>query len=126
MATFLLDSTGDFDTSTGRITVTTTTATIYKQKMDARLNAWLGEWYQDRNKGFPWFQKVLVKNPNMADVQSALRKLIASVPGTTAVEFTSWDFNRQTRVLSVEFRTLTNFTDQPLDFNWAFDLSQLG
>jgi hypothetical protein len=124
MAMFLLDSTGDFDLSSGRLVVTTDRKIEYKQKVDARLALWQREWYQDRNKGVPWKERVLIKNPNMADVQSLLRSVIMSVPGTTAVYFSTLNFDTKTRKLSGSYRTETDFTDQPIDFNLALDLTQ--
>jgi hypothetical protein len=121
MATFLLDAaTGDFDLSTGTIVLTTDKATEYRQKMQARLSAFQGEWRYDLASGLPWYEKILIKNPKLADVREILKRAILSVPGTVSVTFTSFNFDAGTRTLSIAFRTTTDFQSTPINFNQTY------
>jgi len=122
MATVLLDASGDVDLSTGKVVVTTDVVTEYRQKMNARLNSFKGEWRYDTGRGVPYFERIFVKNPRLSDVQSVLRTTIMSVPGTTGVSFTKFVFDKTTRVLSVSFATTTDFSSTPIEFNQTFGL----
>ena len=122
MATVLLDAFGDIDLSTGKVVVTTAPATEYKQKMNARLNSFKGEWRYDTGRGVPWFERIFVKNPKLALVQEILRKTILSVPGTTGLTFTQLTFDKVNRKLTVGFRTTTDFQSTPISFDQTFSL----
>ena len=50
------------------------------QRISTRLKLLLGEWFLDTGAGVPWFDQILVKNPNRAIVQGALKRTILQTP----------------------------------------------
>lgn len=71
-----------------------------------RLGIFLGEWFLDNTIGVPYFQQVLVKNPNQAIIDAIFINQILNVPGVTQVTKYSFTANAATRQLT------TNFTAQ--------------
>lgn len=123
MATLLLDENGDLDFTThGTLYVTTDPLTEYRQKMQARLNSFKGEWRYDLGRGMPYYERIFVKTPALNDVKEIFRTVILSVPGTKTVTFTDFAFDGTTRNLSFSFQTATDFQSAPVDFNQSLDL----
>lgn len=122
MATITLDAAGDIDISSGRMVVTADPLIEYRQKMNARLNSFKGEWRYDTGRGVPYFERIFIKNPRLTDVQAILRKTVMSVPGTTSMTFTSFVFDKTTRFLTVAFGCTTDFVSGPINFNQTFSL----
>jgi hypothetical protein len=56
-----------------------------QQAVTIALKFFLGEWFLDQSAGTPWFQAILIKNPNPAAIQAIIRKVILAVPGITSV-----------------------------------------
>lgn len=122
MATLLLNANGDLDVTSGTVEVTTNTATEYRQKVQARLQSFKGEWRYELGHGMPYYERIYVKNPQLVEVQEIFRRTILSVPGGQSVTFNLFDFNALTRVLSFSFQVQTNFSVAPLIFSSTFDL----
>lgn len=122
MATLLLNANGDLDITTGKVVVTTDVQTEYRQKVQARLQSFKGEWTYDLDHGVPYFERVFIKNPQIADIKDIFRRTILSVPGGAAVQFSLFDFNYSTRMLSFTFQVTTDFSATPLDFTGSLDL----
>jgi hypothetical protein len=51
------------------------------QKIRQRLAFLLGEWFVDQSLGMPWFEGILVKDPNLEWIRGVLRREILSIPG---------------------------------------------
>lgn len=79
-----LDASGDIDLSTGEARLVSGIDEIV-QRLRIRFRTFLGEWFADQRIGFPWFQLVLVKRPNLALVRTYVRQLIITTPGVIAV-----------------------------------------
>ena len=114
-----LDSNGDLDTENGDIAFVTGVDAI-AQHCSIRLSVFLGEYWLNKNIGIDYFGKILVKNPNLAVVQSIFRRTIQTTPGVIAILSFSMDLNKTTRTLTVTFRAST--TEGPLDFSEEFML----
>lgn len=115
----LNSTTGDLDTEDGDI-LFVAGADAIAQHCTIRLRTFLGEYWLNQNVGIDYFGRVLIKNPNMAVVQSIFRRTILGTPGVISLlEFTV-DINKTTRTLSVTFRADT--TEGPLDFSEEFVL----
>jgi hypothetical protein len=120
MATFLLTSDGDFDISSGTLKVTSDPAIEFRQKVNARLRSFKGEWFRNLRSGMPWFQRILgIKNPPMSEVQGLIRKAVLSIPGALSITFTLTEFDTTRRKLRINFSVTTDFSAQPLNFNDA-------
>ncbi|CAB3660924.1 hypothetical protein LMG26696_03367 [Achromobacter pulmonis] len=73
------------------------------QQIKVTLLAFLGEWFLDTSFGVPYFDQVLVKNPDRAAIEAVFRARILDVPGVSRVRRLSLAIDRARRVLSVEF-----------------------
>lgn len=74
------------------------------QSVRTRLRFFLGEWFADLDVGVPWWQSILVRNPNLGVVREALRSTVANTPGISRVESFDFAFTAATRDLTVSFR----------------------
>lgn len=78
------------------------------QQIKVVLLTFLGEWFLDITIGLPYFDEILVKNPDSSRIQAIFRKKIIQIKGVQSVEQLSLNFNRQTRELSVQFSARTD------------------
>lgn len=72
-----------------------------------RLCFFLAEWFLDNTQGLPYFQQILVKNPDQSKVDSIFVNAIMGTPGVTQLSSYSFTVNRATRVLSISFSCIT-------------------
>lgn len=114
-----LDSTGDLDIEDGDIAFVTGADAI-AQHCSIRLKTFLGEYWLNQNIGIDYFGKILIKNPNMAVVQSLFRRTILGTPGVISLLSFSVSLDKTTRALSVTFRA--DSTEGPLDYSEEYVL----
>jgi hypothetical protein len=86
-----------------------------QQDILQRLRFFYGEWFLDNTQGVPWFQQILVKNPDTSKVDLILLNTILTTPGVTAVTSYSFTPNYAARVLNVTFSATT--TSGPINYN---------
>lgn len=85
------------------------------QHVAIRLQLFQGEWFLDTRVGVPYYQSILVKNPDLVLVRSIIRTAILSTPGITGLDSFDLDFDAATRALTVAFEAST--TEGPLVFD---------
>lgn len=120
MSNFLLDPiTNHLDLSGASLKLVTDPNAEIRQKIAVRLRFFRGEWFLDQNIGMPYFQNILVKNPNLPMIQSLYREAIVTVPGVSDVKNFTYTFDGKIRRLSLDFQVITD-TSQVLDFNQIF------
>lgn len=102
-----LTDTDDLDVSTGNLQLVGGAASI-PQDLRIRLKFFKGEWFLDRDAGVPFFQDVLVKNPDPNVLQSVFRKALLETPGVLAINDLSLTRDSVTRKLNVSFRVSTD------------------
>ncbi|CAB3911913.1 hypothetical protein LMG3410_04878 [Achromobacter aegrifaciens] len=73
------------------------------QQVKVTLLAFLGEWFLDTTFGVPYFEEILVKNPDRSTIEAVLRARILDVPGVTRVGRLDLDVDRTARTLRVAF-----------------------
>ena len=74
------------------------------QRIRVRLAFWLGEWFLDTLQGFPYIERVFVKNPKLPVINSLFRSAIAGVPGILSVQQCAvTGFNKVTRSATISF-----------------------
>ena len=119
MSDIKLDANGDmFLDDSGSIVLVTGDEAI-AQQLSIRFKFALGEWFLDTRIGVPYFQEILVKNPNLTRVRGIYRQLITSTPGIDAIESFSLTLDTPTRKLSLSF--LARKTDgETLEYNEEF------
>lgn len=87
--------------------VMTEGATAVKQSVSQRLKMFGNEWFLDLAAGVPYYQDVLLKDPNPAIVEGLLKNEIISTPGI--IELLSFDaeYDPQTRGITIRFDAMS-------------------
>ena len=79
------------------------------QQIKIQLKSFLAEWFLDTTYGVPYFENILVKNPNMSRIRNIFRQKILEVPDVSAVNSLTLSNNRQTRELTIEYEAATPY-----------------
>jgi len=77
-----------------------------RQRLWITLRTFLGEWYLDITEGVPYYENVLVKNPNPADLDAVFKDAILSDPKVESLESFTLTIDSQNRQLTLSFRAL--------------------
>lgn len=83
--------------------VLTQGAVAVEQHVLQRLKMFAGEWFLNLSEGVPYFQNILVKNPNPDIVDGLLKNTILETPGVDELLTFNIDYNASNRTLSVDF-----------------------
>jgi len=122
MANLLLTADGDLDLSSGNLQLVTGPDELV-QKLTIRLRFFLGECFADLRQGMPYFEKVLVKNPDLVVIQAIFREAIVTTPGVDVLLGTiETTLDSTTRMLSVSF-TVRSVAGDVVDFDKEFLIS---
>lgn len=70
----------------------------------------LDEWRLGPEIGFPWFEEVLIKNPDLAKIRSLLRSAIMEVDGVQSAVVSEATVNSAERKLTVKFSFVVDET----------------
>lgn len=73
-----------------------------RQRIRVRFRFVRGEWYRDTRLGVPWFEVILVKQPNLTLVRSLFRQVVRSVRGVT-LQRMGETYDAASRTLSPSF-----------------------
>lgn len=73
------------------------------QKVRIRFKFFLGEWFLDTRLGVPYFQNILIKNPDPSVISAIFKKVLRTTPGVTAVRTFDATLDRVARRLTVDF-----------------------
>lgn len=87
--------------------VLTEGADATRQRVQQSLRSIKGEWFLDLEDGVPYFQDVLVKNPNASTVDAVLRDAILSTDGVVELTEFKLDFDVAKRELFLEFECVS-------------------
>ena len=79
-----------------------------QQRIGQTLRTIAGEWFLDLDYGLPYFEQVLVKNPNLPSVQDIFRRALLSVKGVSSVERLTLSLDAPSRTLTVSWVVLTD------------------
>ncbi len=77
------------------------------QSLKIRLRTYLGEFFLDTTVGVPYFQDVLVKNPDLNNIEAVLRSIILEDAEITEVTSFVRNFNTSSRAFSCSFTVNT-------------------
>lgn len=77
------------------------------QNILQRMRFFLAEWFLDNTQGLPYFQQILVKNPDQSKIDAIFTNLILGTPGVTQLTAYSFNVNKPNRILDVEFKCQT-------------------
>lgn len=72
-----------------------------KQGVKIRLRFFRGEWFLDEEIGIPYYERILVKNPNISEVREWYRRALQSAPGVREIARLDTEplVNRQIQIL---------------------------
>lgn len=102
--TLMLDDDGDILISDLGITrLTDTLLEEVAQRLLAKLQMFLGEWFLDAREGIPYHRDVFVKNPNLATIRSLYSSTIQGDEGVESLLSLELDYDPTARFLSVTF-----------------------
>ena len=102
-----LRSGNELDLSGGQLQLVGGAAWV-RQAIQTSISLVLGEWFIDPTVGMPYFDQVLVKNPNLSLVRSVFKKAILAVPHVTGLPTLDLNFDRAARELSLSFVATTD------------------
>lgn len=68
-----------------------------RQQIKVTLLTFLGEWFLDNTWGVPYFETIMVKSPNRAEIENVVRARVRDVPGVTAVPNVQVEIDAQAR-----------------------------
>lgn len=106
MADILLDVvTDDIDLSTGGLQLVTGIDAIL-QNSRIRFRFFKGEWFLNTTEGIPYFENILIKNPNSITMQSIFRQVILTTEGIASLS----RFNLDTSKVSSERKARLSYT----------------
>lgn len=78
---------GDVRLTNHQLTFTTPRSSLaVRQKLGNRLKFFLAEWFLDQRQGLPFFQRILVKNPDSRAIRSIFREVIRTTAGVAGVD----------------------------------------
>lgn len=92
---------GDLYLTDGQITLTPDTKTAVAQHIAIRLRTFFGEWFLDTAQGVPYFEIVMVKNPDLSQISGIFRAVILETPGVAYIDRLNLDHDKATRVLNI-------------------------
>lgn len=98
---------GDFLISGGDIQGTPNQLTAIQQHILQRLRTFQGEWFLDNTVGIPFFQQILVKNPNIGTVNGLFISEIRNTPGVASLTKYGFVVDTPKRRITASFRALT-------------------
>ena len=76
-----------------------------------RLQWFYGEYPFDTSIGVRYFEDVLVKNPNIPNIETLFKNVISETDGVNKVKGFSFDYNAENRSASVYFEVDTKYGD---------------
>ena len=99
--------TGDCVVTAGQLQLVADGPAI-QQAITAALRSFQGEWFLDLASGIPYFQSVLVKNPDPRLLRDVFRDAILAVQGVQRMIAIDFQYTPATRALAVSWRAMTS------------------
>lgn len=94
---------------------TVSSAAQVRQNLKIRLLLIRGEWFLDSRIGLPYFEEILVKNPDFSAIDVTIKATILETPEVEEILSYSSSFDRTSRKLSISFTALTVYGEETLN-----------
>lgn len=78
------------------------------QRIKIKLQWSLNEWKWNREKGLPYFEELLIKNPDVDYFKGVIREAIFDIPEVTAVQSVDISIDSLRRSATIRFAVLTD------------------
>lgn len=117
MVDFKLNAAGDLElTDSGDITLTESIV----QAVRIRLRWFFSEWRLGPGLGFPYFEQLLIKNPNESKLRGLIRDAVTAVDGVTDVTDVQFNIDKTTRkaAVSIAFTTDEETFREEMEIPW--------
>ncbi len=79
-----------------------------RQQVEILLQTFLGEWFLNVEHGIPYYEKVLIKQANRAEIEAIIRDKIRSIEGVRRIQTFSIMVNHPTRRLRADLEMTTD------------------
>lgn len=86
----------------GDLVITSGTHLIL-QNLKMRISTFYGEWFLDTSVGIRYFEDILVKNPNLAQIQGLIKSTILDTKGVNKILEFNIDYNARARTATINF-----------------------
>jgi hypothetical protein len=111
------DVTGDLVLENADLVMTTGSDAV-RQHILQRLRTFMGEWFLNLDAGLPYFQDILVKDPNLSAIDGVIKNQIIDTPGVLELLSFDMDFDPSSQALVISFSV--QVSDGVLDFTETF------
>jgi hypothetical protein len=102
MLTMGLNSEGDLDFVGGKCTMLRD-ADAVRQKLKQRFQFFQGEWFLDLAIGMPYYQSILVKNPDVPLLRQIFSNAITKCRGVSRLDALDLTWDKNTREITIAF-----------------------
>lgn len=75
-----------------------------KQRLEQRLQTFYGEWFLNTAEGVPYYEDILIKNPNSTLVEATLKSVITNTPGVDDLLEFELTYDKPAREATLSFR----------------------
>lgn len=96
---------GDLQVVNGRF-VRAEGLAIVRQRLAARFDFFLGEWFLDTLEGVPYYRDVFGANPSLDTIRSIFRQVILTTPGVLSIRRFDLVFDSPSRTLRFNFEAI--------------------
>lgn len=93
----------------------TTGVDAIEQHLKQRLKTFYNEYFLDIRRGIPYFQHVLIKNPDPVIVDTVFKRQVLNTPGVLELLEFNIDVDVSTRVMTLSFKA--KVTEGEVDFS---------
>ncbi len=106
---YLENTNKDLEVENNDLKLTSDNSEYTSQTIETVLKRFKGEWWLNEDEGLPYYDSILVKNPNMDLINTLFKTEIIAIPTIAKIiSFTS-QFDNSLRQLSISFEVqLTN------------------
>jgi len=84
------------------------------QNLKIRLRFFQGEWFLDVTQGLPFYESILVKNPNLPDIDNIIKAEIIDTEDITQLLEYSSDYDPALRTYTISFKVRSIFGQSDL------------
>lgn len=92
--------------STNNLRLTTTFTEYVAQKIINNLKTFKGEWYQNIELGIPYYDRILIKNADLDDINNIFQIEILDIPEVTEILEFEAEFDNENRQYNINFKVL--------------------
>lgn len=103
MKDFLIDSSGNLLVTNFDLSFTPDFVQYTLQRLQIKLRTFYGEYFLDNSIGVPYFDKVLIKNPDADLITDLIKKEINSEPNVNKITAFTNNYDSSTRTLIITF-----------------------